>query len=103
MQACYAKSHAAHTQNAKDVKQEVAKMPHAIDAFESNSMLWVAHPLVKQLCEAFLQDAGRRSVRAVALGHWRGVSSSMSSMESRHASASATRAMLVSGMEGGQD
>ena len=43
-------------------------MPHAIDAFESNAMLWVAHPLVKQLCKTFLQAAGRRSVRAVALG-----------------------------------
>ena len=52
----------------KDVKQEVAKMPHAIDALESNAMLWVAHPLVEQLHKTFLQAAGRRSVRAVALG-----------------------------------
>ena len=96
MQACYAKSHAAHTQNAKDVKQEVAKMPHAIDAFEANSMLWVAHPLVKQLCEAFLQDTGRRSVRAVALGPLaRG-----EFLDVLDASASATRAMLVSGNGG---
>ena len=43
-------------------------MPHAIDALESNAMLWVAHPLVEQLCKTFLQAAGRRSVRAVALG-----------------------------------
>ena len=68
MHACYAKSHAVHSQNAKDVKQEVAKMPHAIDALESNAMLWVAQPLVEQLCKTFLQAAGRGSVRAVALG-----------------------------------
>ena len=43
-------------------------MPHAIDALESNAMLWVAHPLVEQLRKAFLQAAGRRSVRVVALG-----------------------------------
>ena len=43
-------------------------MPHAIDALESNAMLRVAHPLVEQLRETFLQAAGRRSVRAVALG-----------------------------------
>ena len=68
-------------------------MPHAIDALESNAMLWVAHPLVEQLCKTFLQAAGRGSVRAVALGP-------LARSKVIDASASATSDMRVSGYGG---